>query len=69
MITEKMKERVYHAMPDTPISVDVLAWQVKIQRNRLGYILRLLKFDGRVEYLGRHYNFTAKCMKTEWKRK
>ena len=64
-----LKERVYWAMPAERISVDVLAYQVNMQRNRLAFILRLLRFDGRVEYLGRRYSRRVGGMRAFWRRK
>ena len=66
---EAMKERVYYAMPAHKIAINILAGQLDMQRCKVAFFLRLLRLDGRVEYLGRHYDRSVHTLRAFWKRK
>jgi hypothetical protein len=66
---EAMKERIYYAMPAHRIQTNILAEQLNMQRNKVAFFLRLLRLDGRVEYLGRRYDPSVKTLRAFWRRK
>jgi len=69
MDCERLKERVYCAMPSEHITTERLARQLRMERGKLAFILKLLKLDGKVEYLDRHYDPSVKTLRAFWKRK
>jgi hypothetical protein len=66
---EGLKEQVYWAMPLERITTERLARQLRMEKGRLAFILKLLRLDGRVEYLDRHYDPSVKTLRAFWKRK
>jgi hypothetical protein len=56
-------------MPSEHITTERLARQLRMERGKLAFILKLLKLDGKVEYLDRHYDPSVKTLRAFWKRK
>ena len=68
-VFEGLKEQVYCAMPSERITTEKLGRQVGIEKGKLGFLLKMLRYDGRVEYLGRHYDPSVHTLRAFWKRK
>ena len=66
---EGLKDQVYWAMPTERITTEKLGRQLGIEKGKLGFLLKMLCCDGRVEYLGRHYDRTVHTLRAFWKRK
>lgn len=66
---EDLKELVYRGMPIERITTDRLSKQLKMERGKLTFLLRMLRYDGRTEYLGRHYDRSVHTLRGFWRRK
>jgi hypothetical protein len=66
---EDLKERVYWAMPAEQITTEKLAKLLGMERGKLTFLLRMLRIDGRTEYLGRHWGSSVHTLRAFWKRK
>jgi len=66
---EGLKDQVYCAMPSERITTEKLGRQLGMEKGKLGFLLKMLRCDGRVEYLGRHYDRTVHTLRAFWKRK
>ena len=66
---EGLKDQVYWAMPLERITTEKLGRQLGMEKGKLGFLLKMLRYDGRVEYLGRHYDPSVHTLRAFWKRK
>lgn len=66
---EDLKEQVYRGMPAERITTERLCKQLKMERGKVTFLLRMLRVDGRTEYLGRRYDRSVHTLRGFWKRK
>jgi hypothetical protein len=67
---DKTKLEVYEAMPEaTPIRTEALARKLHTTQWQLGFYLKLLKHEGKAEYLGAKWDRRYRQSRGTWRRK
>ena len=69
MMQDKMKQQIYNAMPAEPITTEALAHQLRTTPGKLTFYLKLLKYEQKVDYLGRVWNRRFRTNRGTWRRK